>query len=298
MSRVATVGHTVPEFETRALAGLAVCGVEACEIAPHRKGLCGAHFMDYWRNGLITREPLSSRCRTCDTPLKHGARRPGSRRYCSERCSLLSIRYGLTPPLFHRLVATTSCDACGTPAAYGGTEAGSLHVDHCHDTLAVRGFLCPACNQALGHVGDSASLLNTLAKYVRSGSTSPRDVPSVAASDRECDMCGAPRRTRAKGGGRPIRYCDKKRCGVFAAHIRGYGLQPGQYRWLLLRANGRCEACLAPFDEAKGRTMPVVDHDHTTGEIRGILHDSCNVALGLLGDDPNRVEALASYISA
>ena len=39
-----------------------------------------------------------------------------------------------------------------------------------------------------------------------------------------------------------------------------------------------------------------VDHDHATGLIRGILCDPCNVALGRVQDDPNRLHALAWYL--
>ena len=38
-----------------------------------------------------------------------------------------------------------------------------------------------------------------------------------------------------------------------------------------------------------------VDHDHSTGKIRGLLCHVCNSAIGLLGDDPDRADAATSY---
>jgi hypothetical protein len=39
-----------------------------------------------------------------------------------------------------------------------------------------------------------------------------------------------------------------------------------------------------------------VDHCHSTGKVRGFLCHRCNVALGYLGDDVNRILLLASYL--
>lgn len=50
-----------------------------------------------------------------------------------------------------------------------------------------------------------------------------------------------------------------------------------------------CEACGA-------RDRLVVDHSHTTGRVRGILCDDCNVTLGKMGDDPDRLLSLAAYL--
>lgn len=36
-----------------------------------------------------------------------------------------------------------------------GSDTKRCHIDHCHDTGFVRGLLCPSCNIALGHLGDS-----------------------------------------------------------------------------------------------------------------------------------------------
>ena len=46
---------------------------------------------------------------------------------------------------------------------------------------------------------------------------------------------------------------------------------------LLAKQGKKCEVCGNPFTP---RDYPVLDHDHTTGYIRGALHNSCNGAEG------------------
>lgn len=64
---------------------------------------------------------------------------------------------------------------------------------------------------------------------------------------------------------------------------------------------GKCESCgkdLLKIRVEKGcgnQGVACVDHDHETGEARGILCQGCNKAFGLLGDDFERVRALARY---
>ena len=56
-----------------------------------------------------------------------------------------------------------------------------------------------------------------------------------------------------------------------------YGLSEEGYQALFDEQRGRCAVC------ARGVPL-VVDHDHETGQIRGLLCDPCNRGLGLLGE--------------
>jgi hypothetical protein len=51
------------------------------------------------------------------------------------------------------------------------------------------------------------------------------------------------------------------------------------------------QVCLKPVDVTSGHQ----DHDHKTGEKRGVLCGPCNHALGLLKDNANVVRGLATY---
>jgi hypothetical protein len=40
-----------------------------------------------------------------------------------------------------------------------------------------------------------------------------------------------------------------------------------------------------------------IDHDHETGRLRGLLCHGCNTAIGLLGDDPERLRRAINYLN-
>ena len=56
--------------------------------------------------------------------------------------------------------------------------------------------------------------------------------------------------------------------------------------------DGACEICgVEPPNHGLH-----LDHDHETGAFRGWLCRSCNTAVGLAGDDPARLRAMADYL--
>jgi hypothetical protein len=57
--------------------------------------------------------------------------------------------------------------------------------------------------------------------------------------------------------------------------------------------DGAC-ACCGGTDPGKRGWM--VDHDHVTGEIRGILCNRCNLGIGLLGDSIEGVRKALTYL--
>lgn len=71
-----------------------------------------------------------------------------------------------------------------------------------------------------------------------------------------------------------------------------YGITVDQYDQIFKNQNGACAICKKVSDKRL-----VVDHDHVTLEIRGLLCGNCNTALGLLGDDIEALQAAIDYLS-
>ncbi len=44
----------------------------------------------------------------------------------------------------------------------------TLHLDHCHSTGTMRGFICQACNIGIGHANEDASRLFSMAAWIAS----------------------------------------------------------------------------------------------------------------------------------
>ena len=73
-----------------------------------------------------------------------------------------------------------------------------------------------------------------------------------------------------------------------------YGISTRDYEDMIRIQGGRCSLCGDSFSTENRN--PCVDHDHKTGVVRGILHNKCNRALGLLRDDPAMCDLAAAYL--
>lgn len=100
---------------------------------------------------------------------------------------------------------------------------------------------------------------------------------------------------------RALKWARNNRDKVFNASVlRNFGITADQYNVMFKVQTGLCVICgrlEKAFDRRVNRIRRLhVDHDHATGVIRGLLCTRCNVAIGLLDDDPERAEMVASYI--
>lgn len=68
-----------------------------------------------------------------------------------------------------------------------------------------------------------------------------------------------------------------------------YGLSLERWDEMVLAQEGRCAICNRPAEL-------VVDHCHSSGNVRELLCGTCNSGLGHFKDDPIRMRAAATYI--
>lgn len=74
---------------------------------------------------------------------------------------------------------------------------------------------------------------------------------------------------------------------------RAYGLEVGEYNRILTRQNGGCAIC----GKKPRKRFLAVDHDHTTGRVRGLLCYFCNKALGVFEYDATTASRASKYLS-
>lgn len=70
------------------------------------------------------------------------------------------------------------------------------------------------------------------------------------------------------------------------------GVPVADVRAAIARAAGHCEACSTTVTHAS----LVVDHDHASGHVRGVLCRFCNALEGMLNKQADRVAKLRGYL--
>lgn len=78
-----------------------------------------------------------------------------------------------------------------------------------------------------------------------------------------------------------------------ARRLAKYGLTEAAYDAMVAAQGGRCAVC-----RRTPRYELVPDHDHATGQLRGLLCHGCNAGIGYLGDTVEAVERALEYLIA
>ena len=85
-----------------------------------------------------------------------------------------------------------------------------------------------------------------------------------------------------------------RKCNSWYRKERTYGLNKEKWMALYNSQSGKCKICGCGV-EVYGRAT-ATDHDHETGEVRGILCNVCNSALGKLGDNEEGLLHALKYV--
>lgn len=79
-----------------------------------------------------------------------------------------------------------------------------------------------------------------------------------------------------------------------------FGITPEQYNELFIVQGGVCASCGKPESKKHNKSNRVqmlsVDHDHVTDQVRGLLCQDCNIAIGYFHDDPCRLQKAITYL--
>lgn len=116
-----------------------------------------------------------------------------------------------------------------------------------------------------------------------------------------CSLCGdVPVRWTPSGGyfvckspARKSRHAATERR---RRRLKMYGLSVDEYEQMNRDQGGRCAICGGARSRADSDAGLVVDHDHETGAVRGLLCNLCNTGLGAMRDNPEILQAAIAYL--
>jgi hypothetical protein len=165
--------------DDRATAPLKSCSIEACQRPVKSRGWCGMHVARWYKwgtpEGRCPEKRRTSRdCKRCKRTLPLDAFYNTSG-YCQE-CYPFQRQDAIAKRLSRASGVEASaarlreeqqgcCAICGTPEAQSPKKR--LHVDHNHETHAVRGLLCSRCNTGLGQFKDDPNRLRAAIEYLK-----------------------------------------------------------------------------------------------------------------------------------
>lgn len=94
-------------------------------------------------------------------------------------------------------------------------------------------------------------------------------------------------------------YINNKERKRVNSRLSKYKLSHNQYQEIKEKQNHICPICLkepGPRKRNSSIDLFVIDHDHETGKVRGLLCSTCNTALGLFKDNITIIRNAVNYL--
>lgn len=79
---------------------------------------------------------------------------------------------------------------------------------------------------------------------------------------------------------------------------KNFGISLEDYQRKFVEQNGVCAICEQPEKDIRNGQVRwlAVDHNHTSGDVRGLLCGHCNKAIGFMCDSPDRLAKAITYL--
>jgi hypothetical protein len=91
-----------------------------------------------------------------------------------------------------------------------------------------------------------------------------------------------------------------KSCTIALSIEKRLGVSEEEYNVLYLKQNGKCAICFEEettlSNNMKTTKKLSIDHDHTTGKVRGLVCANCNSAIGLFKENADIVLSAYNYL--
>ena len=112
-----------------------------------------------------------SACKECtvERNLDHYHNRGGKEKQKQRSFKNNLKKYGITPEIYQEMFTAQEgkCAICSSGIVSRSKASYNLFVDHCHDTLDFRGWLCHKCNAGIGLLGDTIEGLENALAYMK-----------------------------------------------------------------------------------------------------------------------------------
>lgn len=181
------------------------------------------------------------------------------------------------------MISEKACTKCGGVKPISEfypkkRESGSIRpASQCKSCTLGRLYKWAKENPEIKNARQRAYYLKNIDKYRAYGR---------AQREKNKDKCRASCRAWAK----------RNREKVYATNcFRKYGVTYEQYLALVEAQGGCCAVCGIHKSDCNGRRLSV-DHDHSTGKVRGALCPRCNVGIGHFREDISAMRKAADYL--
>lgn len=160
-------------------------------------------------------------------------------------------------------------------------------------------MICPRCGTKFTRVRGAGNPRVYCSRKCTLAAAEQRRVDKAAARGPRRCACGAEVDTPV---GKPVcPGCRKDprpdaQVRERARTLRLYGLTQDDWDALVRKQRNRCAICKTDKPGGRGERWHV-DHDHLTGQVRGLLCHRCNMGIGFFLDDPEVIKAAASYVT-